>query len=246
MFSTRALADADHAAIILFSLMIGGMVGIVSKNGGMQGVVNRIVGWANTPRKGQLATGALGLAIFFDDYANTLVVGNTMRPMSDRLRISREKLAYIVDSTAAPVACIALVTTWIGYEVGLIGTAVAGIPNYDESAYSIFLNSIPYSFYPLFAIFFVFAVANARRDFGPMLAAEVRARTTGQVLREGARVDEAVSEGKELLPKTDKPQRALNAAIPSLQRKVDGGQQVFSFSKFRNLILQPKQPVAHA
>ncbi len=214
VYVLQAFADPDHAAIVLFSLMIGGMVGIISKNGGMQGVVNHIIGWANTPRKGQVATGALGLAIFFDDYANTLVVGNTMRPMTDRLRVSREKLAYIVDSTAAPVACVALVTTWIGYEVGLIGAAVAQIPGYDESAYSIFLNSIPYSFYPLLAIFFVFAVANARRDFGPMLGAEVRARTTGQVLREGANVDEAASEGTELLPKADKPMRAVNAIVP--------------------------------
>ena len=209
-----ALANTDHAAIILFSLMIGGMVGIISKNGGTQGVVNQIVRWASTARKGQLATGALGLAIFFDDYANTHVVGNTMRPVTDRLRISREKLAYIVDSTAAPVACLAFVTTWIGYEVGLIGTAVAQIDGFNESAYGVFLASIPYSFYPIFAIFFVFAVANSRRDFGPMLQAEVRARTTGQVLGPGAKVDEAAVEGEELAPKVGKPERALNAIIP--------------------------------
>ena len=209
-----ALADVDHAAIILFSLMIGGMVGIISKNGGTQGVVNLIVQWASTARKGQLATGALGLTIFFDDYANTLVVGNTMRPVTDRLRISREKLAYIVDSTAAPVACLAFVTTWIGYEVGLIGTAVAQIDGFNESAYGVFLASIPYSFYPMFAIFFVFAIANSRRDFGPMLRAEVRARTTGQVLGPGAKVDEAAVEGEELAPKEGKPERAINAILP--------------------------------
>ena len=209
-----ALADDDHASIILFSLMIGGMVGIISKNAGMQGVVNRIVRWASDPRRGQLATGALGLAIFFDDYANTLVVGNTMRPATDRLRISREKLAYVVDSTAAPVACLAFVTTWIGYEVGLIGTAVAGIDGLDASAYSIFLHSIPYSFYPILAIFFVFAVANSGRDFGPMYAAEVRARTTGQLMSPDAKVDEAAAEGKELTPDPATPARAVNALVP--------------------------------
>lgn len=209
-----SLADPDRAAIILFSLMIGGMVGIISKNGGTKGVVNLIVGWASSARRGQLTTGFLGLLIFFDDYANTLVVGNTMRPVTDRLRISREKLAYIVDSTAAPIACLALVTTWIGYEVGLIGTAVAQIEGFDESAYGIFLNSIPYSFYPLLALFFVFAIASSRRDFGPMLHAEVRARTTGKVLGPDARVDEAASEGKELEPVGGKPQRAVNAILP--------------------------------
>ena len=92
-----ALTTPDKAAVILFSFMIGGMVGIISKNGGMQGVVNQIVKWAKSPRRGQVATGVLGLLIFFDEYANSLVVGNTMRSVTDRLRISREKLAYIVD-----------------------------------------------------------------------------------------------------------------------------------------------------
>ena len=174
-----ALADADHASIILFTLMIGGMVGIISKNGGTQGIVNKIVTWANTAKRGQLVTWFLGLIVFFDDYANTLVVGKTMRPVTDKLRISREKLAYIVDSTAAPVASLALVTTWIGYEVGLIGDATDKIGVISESAYSIFLNSLAYSFYPIFAIFFVFMVAFSRRDFGPMYKAELRARTTG-------------------------------------------------------------------
>lgn len=213
-----ALANPDHAAIILFSLMIGGMVGIISRNGGMQGVVNHIVRWADSARDGQMATGLLGLAIFFDDYANTLVVGNTMRSVTDKLRISREKLAYIVDSTAAPVSCLAFVTTWIGYEVGLIGTAVAGIEGFDESAYSIFLKSILYSFYPVFAIFFVFNVAWSPKEFGPMLKAERRARRTGQVLSPGAQVDAAAvgDDGGELAAKASVPHRAVNAIVPVL------------------------------
>ncbi len=210
-----ALVNADRIAILLFSLMIGGMVGIISKNGGTFGIVAHLIKYATNAQRGQAATALLGLVIFFDDYANTLVVGNTMRPVTDRLRISREKLAYLVDSTAAPVACLALVTTWIGYEVGLVGTAVAQIPNLNEGAYSIFLNSIPYSFYPIFTLFFLFVIANSRRDFGPMHKAEMRARTTGKVLGDDARVDPAASgETSELEPKPDKPQRALNAIIP--------------------------------
>lgn len=209
-----ALADPDHAAIILFSLMIGGMVGILTKSGGMQGIVNSILGWANTPRRGQLATGGLGLAVFFDDYANTLVVGNTMRAVTDRLSVSREKLAYIVDSTAAPVACLALVTTWIGYEVGLINEAVDKIGGLEMSGYSIFLNSIAYSFYPILAVFFVFAIANSRRDFGPMYRAELRARTTGAVLPADAKIDAEAAESLETQPKPGMPQRAINAVLP--------------------------------
>lgn len=216
VYVLKVFIDPDHAAIILFSCMIGGMVGIISKNGGMQGVVNLIVKWATDPKKGQIATGALGLSIFFDDYANSLVVGNTMRPVTDRLRISREKLAYIVDSTAAPVACLALVTTWIGYEVGMIGTAVDKIDGLEGSAYAFFLSSIPYSFYPLLAIFFVFLVSFSRRDFGPMYKAEVRARTLNQVISPEAQIDEEAAESKETRPVEGKPHRAINAIIPVL------------------------------
>ncbi len=214
IYVLQALANEDHAAIILFSFMIGGMVGIVTRNGGMNGVVNRIAGWATSARRGQVATGVLGLVVFFDDYANTLVVGNTMRPVTDGLRISREKLAYIVDSTAAPVSCLALVTTWIGYEVGLIGTAVEKIEGLDLSAYAVFLSSIPFSFYPILAIFFVFAIVLSRNDFGPMYQAEVRARTTGQLLRPDASIDPEATSGEHTRPKEGKPQRALNAIIP--------------------------------
>ncbi|MFQ5535783.1 MAG: Na+/H+ antiporter NhaC family protein [Sphingomonadales bacterium] len=177
-----AMADADHAAIILFSLMIGGMVGIISANGGMKGIVEMIVKrGANTARRGQLATALMGLLIFFDDYANSLVVGNTMRPITDKLRISREKLAYIVDSTAAPLACIAIITTWVGYEVGLIGDAVKSIDGLDEPAFAIFLKSVLYNFYPILALFFVFLVARTGRDFGPMLQAEKLSRKNGEI-----------------------------------------------------------------
>ncbi|MBA2691666.1 MAG: Na+/H+ antiporter NhaC family protein [Rubrobacter sp.] len=206
--------DTGHASIIVFTLMIGGMVGIISRNGGTKGVVNRIVGFASNPRRGQLTTGTLGVAIFFDDYANSLVVGNTMRPITDRLRISREKLAYIVDSTAAPVATIALITTWIGFQVGLIGDAIGSIEGFGQSAYSVFLSSIPYSFYPMLAILFVFAVAITGRDFGPMRAAEERARTEGKVMRDGASVDPEAAGDDETRHKEGVPERAYNALIP--------------------------------
>src|SRR5699024_7703739 len=179
----NALANPDHAAVILFSMMVGGLVGIISKNGGLHGVVERIVDYADSAMRASLATVAMGLAIFFDDYANTLVVGNTMRPVTDRMQISREKLAYLVDSTAAPIACLALVTTWIGYEVGLIRSAIENIAGLEANAYFVFMHSIAYSFYPLFALVLVFAVVLYGRDFGPMYKAERRARDHGQIGR---------------------------------------------------------------
>jgi len=209
----NALADPERASVILFSLMIGGMVGIISRNGGMQGIVNQIVKWADSVRHASLATAWMGIAIFFDDYANTLVVGNTMRPVTDSKRISRAKLAYIVDSTAAPVACIALVTTWIGYQVGLIGEATEKLADFGMDAYLVFINTIPYSFYPVLAIAFVFMVAASGRDFGPMLDAERRARREG-ALPDRHLADDADSDFRPIQPAPGKPQRAVNAIIP--------------------------------
>jgi Na+/H+ antiporter NhaC len=213
-YALAALTDSGHGSIIIFSMMIGGMVGIISKNGGTRGIVNLITRQASTPRHGQTATGVMGIAIFFDDYANTLIVGNTMRPVTDKLRISREKLAYIVDSTAAPIATIALVSTWIGFQVGVIEGALQQVEGLTETAYSLFLQALPYNFYPVLAIAFVFMVAWFGRDFGPMLHAERRARTTGQVSRPGASTGETPHEAAEREPKEGRPQRASNALIP--------------------------------
>ena len=213
IYLTNAVADRDHVSIMLFTFMIAGMVGIISRNGGMRGIVELIIRGANTPKRGQVSVWTLGLLIFFDDYSNTLVVGNTSRSVTDRLKISREKLAYIVDSTAAPVATVALVTTWIGYQVGLIGDAMTRIPDLDLSPYGVFLNSILYSFYPFLAIFFVMLVITTGRDFGPMLKAERRARETGQVVPDSSSTlgadDEAALAMKEGLPP-----RAMNAIVP--------------------------------
>ena len=208
-----AFADADNAAVVLFSLMIGGMVGIISRNGGMHGIVKYIVEWADNARHACIATATMGLTIFFDDYANTLVVGNTMRPVTDSMRISRAKLAYLVDSTAAPVSCLFLVTTWIGYEVGLIGNSLAYIPDLNAEAYLVFLQTIPYSFYPILCILFVFMIAWTGRDFGPMHASESLARREG--ISEDAGSSNAMAEDAEPIePMEGKPQRAMNAIIP--------------------------------
>jgi Na+/H+ antiporter NhaC len=171
----ESLLDKDHISIIVFSMMIGAMVSVITKNGGMKGVVNKLTRFATTARSGQLITWVLGIAIFFDDYANTLVVGNTMRPITDRLKISRQKLAYIVDSTAAPVASIAFVTTWIGAELSYIQSGISTL-GLGISAYTVFLNSLTYSFYPIFTLAFVFILIYRKVDFGPMLLAERKTR----------------------------------------------------------------------
>ncbi len=213
-YVSGSLQDSGHVSILLFSFLLGGMLGVIQRAGGTKGIVNTVAPLARTPRSGQITAWVLGILVFFDDYANTLLVGPTMRPITDRLKISREKLAYIVDSTAAPVASIAVVSTWIGVEVGLIHDAFvhSGI---ERDAFGAFVASLPYRFYPIFALFFGFLVAATGRDFGPMLRAERRARRTGRVLREGA-MPLADFGGDALEPPADKPHRWLNAALPIL------------------------------
>ncbi|MGY8795792.1 MAG: Na+/H+ antiporter NhaC family protein, partial [Woeseiales bacterium] len=205
--------DHDHMTIIAFTFLIGGMIGIISKNGGMNGIVNAIMPFASSPRRGQGVIATLGLAIFFDDYSNTMIVGNATRPMSDKLRISREKLAYLVDSTAAPVATVAIITTWIGFQVGLIDSAIEGLEGITATPYVLFLNSIAYSFYPFLALFFVFLIVYTGKDFGPMYHAEIRARKNGEVLK--APLDGAVAKPNDDFEHKDGvPCRALNAILP--------------------------------
>ncbi|MBI1222190.1 MAG: Na+/H+ antiporter NhaC family protein [Bacteroidetes bacterium] len=207
-----SIAHEGHMSIILFSTLIGGMVAVISKNGGMAGMVQRISRYASTRISAQLATWSLGILIFFDDYANTLVVGNTMRPVTDKLRISREKLAYIVDATAAPVASVAFVTTWIGAQLGYIQDGISSIYGLEGSPYSVFISSLKFSFYPVFTLAFILILILSKKDFGPMYHAENR------VLRdEEAETDLAESEEiKALEPDPNAPKRAFNAIIPVL------------------------------
>jgi Na+/H+ antiporter NhaC len=184
-FPTRylipALGDSDHQSIIVFSMLIGGMVALISRNGGMQGVVEVLARRAKTSQSAQFMTWLLGVLIFFDDYANTLLVGNTMRPVTDRLKVSREKLSYLVDATAAPVAAIAFISTWIGAEISYIEGGLEKLPEVGLGAYQVFLYSLSYAFYPIFTLIFMLLLIGMKRDFGPMYVAEVRARSGATV-----------------------------------------------------------------
>lgn len=203
-------ADSWNATILLFDFVVGGLIGLIYLSGGAQAFVKSVTKKVKTARDGQVAAWLFGLVIFFDDYSNTAVVGNAFRAVSDKLRISREKFSYIVDSTAAPVASIALISTWIGYEVGLIGDAIEGT-SVAMAPYTIVLYSIPYRFYSIFAIILVLAIALSGRDYGPMLKAEYRARTTGKVFADGAT---PLSGGSELKVLEGIPQRTVNMVVP--------------------------------
>lgn len=182
-----ALGDGDRMKIIVFTLMIGFMVGVIGANGGTAGMVRVVAGRTGSRRRGALTAWLAGLVVFFDDYANTMIVGPTMRSVFDKLKLSRAKLAYIVDSTAAPVASIAIIGTWVGAEIDYIQT---GLANFDAttapsflvndtgavvSGMEAFLRSIAYRFYPILALLLVFLIAVTGRDFGAMKKAESRA-----------------------------------------------------------------------
>jgi Na+/H+ antiporter NhaC len=204
--------DLFHPTIILFDFVIGGLVGLVYLSGGAQGFANLITSKVRTARGGQIASAFMGCVIFFDDYSNTIIVGNSMRPVADKLKISKEKFSYLLDSTAAPVATIAIISTWVGYQVGVIGDALKTLPEpYPTEAYMVFLKSIPYSFYSIFALLLVFLVAFTTRDFGPMLDAEHRSRTTGKLLREGAT---PLAGGVKFETLEEAPKRAINFLLP--------------------------------
>lgn len=212
----NALNDSGHLSVMIFSLLIGGMVAIISKNGGMAGVVLSLSKYAKSHRSTQFVTWALGIAIFFDDYANTLIVGNTMRPVTDRFKISREKLAYIVDSTAAPVAAVAFITTWIGAELGYIDSGLKTINlEGNFTPYSIFIQSLKYSFYPILALSFILMLIYQNKDFGPMYKAEKRAKETGQV-SSASNTSEDEPNMEDLTPVEGAPLKWQNAVFPVL------------------------------
>lgn len=179
---------AFNLSVVGFVFALVGMVAVTIRAGGMAGVAERFVVLARSARATRITTWLLGLAIFFDDYANTLIVGGTMRPLADRMRVSREKLAWIVDSTAAPVAGLSLLSTWVAYEVSQFAPQLPPelFPGGEGAGYSVFLQTLPYRFYCILTLFFVGTMSILSRDYGPMLTAERRARSTGAVFRPGS------------------------------------------------------------
>ena len=215
----KVIRDSFRVDILGFVAALIVAVGIMTRAGGIEGLVKVIQRLAKTARSSQLATYFMGLAIFFDDYANTIVVGSTMRPLTDRMRISREKLAYIVDSTAAPIAGISMLSTWVAYEISTFSgqlpevTGPNGQPMSQGDGFAVFLETIPYRFYCIFTLFLVAMTIVLRREYGPMLSAERRARREGKPLRDGATpmVSRALTETQK---RDDAPARWWNAVIP--------------------------------
>jgi len=210
-----SLADRWNAGIVLQVLCIGGVVALITKMGGTKAVAIWLSKKAKTGVSAQISTWVMGLFVFFDDYANSLIVGPIMRPITDKFKVSREKLAFIIDATAAPIAGLAVISTWVGLEISLIkqGYELIGITNVN--AFSIFVETMPYRFYNLFMLFFIVCTAFMGREFAGMLKAERRARA-GELhpRRDGAMIEDV--EDKTLEPKENIKLQSSNAVIPLL------------------------------
>lgn len=205
----NSLADPWNAGIVLQVLVIGGIINLVAKMGGAKAVAEALAKKAKGPVSTQLIAWFLGLLVFFDDYANSLIVGPIMKPVADKMKISRERLAFIIDATAAPIAGLAVISTWIGLEVGLIGQAFDSIGE-EVDAFGVFLQTIPFRFYNILILAFVVITSVTLREFGPMRKAEVAARNRkdSEVQLEATKID------NDMLPKEGIKLSIWNAIIP--------------------------------
>lgn len=156
---------AGNGALLLFLALLGALVVVIAAAGGSRAYAEWVSTHIKNAKMAQVLTALLGIIIFVDDYFNCLTVGAVMRPVTDRFNISREKLAWIIDSTAAPICIIAPVSSWAVAVGGYLG----------EGGFTTFVQSIPYNFYALLTIVFVFFMCFSNRDFGPMRQAEADA-----------------------------------------------------------------------
>lgn len=217
----HSMASTGNAGVILQVLTIGGVVALITKNGGTKAVALWLSRKARQAKSSQFATWLMGVFVFFDDYANSLIVGPIMRPVTDKFKVSREKLAFIMDATAAPIAGLAIISTWIGLELSLIRAGYDLIePSVFErlnlardniNAFAIFVETLPYRFYNLFMLIFVLLTIYMGREFGPMLKAEQKARK-GEFSQGHQRLDNI--EDKLLEPKENIALKARNAIVP--------------------------------
>ncbi len=204
-------ADRGNTLIIIFSALIGSFIALTQRSGGVEGFVSWIVdrGFVRSARGAQLLPSFIGLGLFLESNLTCLISGAVARPLFDHFRLSREKLAYLCDSTAAPVCVLFPFNAWGALILGILANQDIGNP------LSVLIGSIPFNFYAILAIALVFYIASSGKDWGAMARAETRARKTGKVLRDGAKPlvsDEVLS----LPTKEGTTPRARNMVIPTL------------------------------
>lgn len=181
----QIISDDWNARFLLLIALLGSGAAFMYKIGGSHAVAQALATKIKTRKQAQLLPYALGLLIFFNDYINTVIVGNATRDITAKYRVSTEKLSYVIDSTAAPIATIAPISDWIGYQVALIAAAFATLSIADPKPYAAFLGSIPWNFYCILTIAAVPMIILMGKDFGPMGRAEKRAVASGKLVADG-------------------------------------------------------------
>lgn len=180
-----SMADEWNARLLLFNLFMGSGVAFIWRLGGSKALSNWARHKIKTKKHAGLGAWFLGFIIFFNDGVNAAIVGNVFRDIFTAKRISREKLSYIVDSTAAPISTF-LISDWIAFQIGMINTGISAAGIEGISAFSAYLQSIPLNIYSILAVLMVGIIVISNKDFGPMRKAEKRAFETGKVMRDGA------------------------------------------------------------
>jgi len=206
----KQLTSAGNAQLMIQMSIIGGFVALVEKSGGALAFGNWATRWANSKTKAQIAAWLMGLAIFFSDSANCLLIGPVFRPIFDRIKCSREKLAYIIDSTASPVSCLIPFIGWGVYNMGLIAEQFKAL-QITQSEWTAFVSAIPYQFYAILTVLGVALVAFFRLDIGPMAKAEQRV-ANGRILPATSNIDMEL----EKPVSTERPPKWTLMAVPLL------------------------------
>lgn len=178
-----SLADGWNIRIFLFCALLGALVGMLSKTGAAQAFGVWMSKKLKSGTASQFATFLFGLIVFIDDYFNSLTVGTVMRPINDKHRVSRAKLAYILDSTAAPVCILAPVSSWVVTVMSIVKNS-EGFDTLGMSDFEFFLRAVPYNLYALTTLLMIITVIFFKTDFGAMKTAETLARTTGMLWNE--------------------------------------------------------------
>ncbi|HLS07871.1 Na+/H+ antiporter NhaC family protein [Lentibacillus sp.] len=179
------MIDPWNARFLVMTALLGCGAAFMFKNGGSQGLINVLEKRLTTAKRVQFLSYFLGLIIFFNDYVNSVIVGNASKDISAKHKISREKLSYVLDSTSAPIATIGPVSDWIGFQVSLIAGAFASLSIVGLEPYFAFLQSIPWNFYAILCLLAVPMII-AGKDFGPMAKAEERTQKTGKLIPDGS------------------------------------------------------------
>lgn len=175
-------AVSDSAGIFIFLVLLGIMVALINKSGGSRAFGNWAVKNIKSRAGAMIATFVLGILIFIDDYFNCLTVGSVMRPVTDSHKISRAKLSYLIDATAAPVCMIAPISSW-----------AAAVASYAEEGQGLklFIQAIPFNYYSLLTFVFILSITFFKIDYGPMKLHEMNAKLRGDLYTTGDRVDTA-------------------------------------------------------